>query len=240
MTIRELVKQRRLRAVLRGGMSDTDTVDKAPPAPQQQQQQADRRGSSGDADGAAADPKAATAAAEEEKRRQQQQQQEEQEGIQSLGFLLNILGKRLGRSEATTNLQNALGMLVALLKGVRQLLEWEYPPVTLGFFLALLGSAALHCYVATTYLFVLGELAVFGVLTWPLSTFAWLTVRCLKSARSLTLQLGYALKRGPVDGQMSDAAYAQEVQGLAAPTEAVGEGVVGGGEGFGEAAAVGQ
>lgn len=119
MTIRELMRQRRLRAVLRGGMSDTDTVDakeqKAPAKQPQQPQQADRGADAG----GAANPKAAAAAAEEETRRQQQQQQEEAEGIQSLGFLLNILGKRLGRSEATTNLQNALGMLVALLRGIR-------------------------------------------------------------------------------------------------------------------------
>jgi hypothetical protein len=169
------------------------------------------------------------AAAEEEKRRQQQQQ-EEQESVQSLGFLLNILGKRLGRSEATTNLQNALGMLVKLLQGVRHLLEWEYPTVTLAFLLMLLGSAAAHCFVSTTYLFIIGELAVFGVLTWPLSTFVWYSVRFLRVTRSLLMQLAWGLKRGDVEGQMSDAAFAQEVQGLLGT--ATGEAVE---AGFGEA-----
>jgi hypothetical protein len=228
------VKQRRLRAVLRGGMSDADQQEAVPVA--QQPPPPVEPG-----EGGGVDKKAAAEEAKKQQQQQQQQQLEEQEGIQSLGFLVNFVGKRLGRSEATTNLQNALGLLVKLMRGVRQLLEWEYPPVTLAFLLLLLGSAAAHClFLSTTYLFVIGELAVFGVLTWPLQTFVWYTVRGLRVARSLAVQLAWGLKkRGAVAGEISDEAFAAEIQGVGVGVGAGGGAAEapGAGGGFGEAKA---
>ena len=131
------------------------------------------------------------AKAEDEKKRQE----EEQQGIASLGLVINFLGKRIGRSEATTNLQNALGMLAKLLKSIRQLLEWEWPAATAILVLLLTGSAVAHLFISVTWLFVLVEALVFQLLTWPLQVGVWWGTRLVHSARSLATQLKFAMQR---------------------------------------------
>ena len=134
---------------------------------------------------------------------QKKQQEEEQQGIASSGLVINFLGKRIGRSEATTNLQNALGMLVLLLQSIRKLLEWESPAITVVFVLILLGSATMHLFVSVTWLFLLGELMVFQLLSWPLQMAGWWGVIIGKVASSLLTQAKFVLMRkGKVPGEV--------------------------------------
>jgi hypothetical protein len=139
------------------------------------------------------------AVAEEQKK----QQEEEQQGIASLGLVINFLGKRIGRSEATTNLQNALGMLVFLLQSIRKLLEWDSPAVTAIFVLILIGSAIMHLFVSATWLVLLAEAMIFQLLTWPLQVAGWWGVRIGKVASSLLTQAKYGmLRKGKVPGEV--------------------------------------
>lgn len=134
---------------------------------------------------------------------QKKQQEEEQQGIVSLGLVVNFLGSRIGRNEATTNLQNALGMLVLLLQSIRQLLEWDSPVITSAFMVLLIGSAIVHLFVSVTWLFLLGEAVIFQLFTWPLQVGAWWVVRVGKALSSLLTQAMYSLMRqGKVPGEV--------------------------------------
>lgn len=142
---------------------------------------------------------AGEAVAEEQKK----QQEEEQQGIASLGLVINFLGKRIGRSEATTNLQNALGMLVLLFQSIRKLFEWDSPAITAIFVLILIGSATMHLFVSVTWLFLLAEAMIFQLLTWPLQVAGWWGVRIGKVASSLLTQAKYAMfRKGKVPGEV--------------------------------------
>jgi hypothetical protein len=134
---------------------------------------------------------------------QKKQQEEEQQGIVSLGLVMNFLGKRIGRNEATTNLQNTLGMLVLLLQSIRKLLEWDAPAITSAFMVILIGSAIVHLFVSVTWLFLLGEVMIFQLFTWPLQVGGWWGVRVGKALSSLLTQVMYSLMRqGNVPGEV--------------------------------------
>jgi hypothetical protein len=84
--------------------------------------------------------------AETAQKAEEQRRKEEEEQIANLGFFVNFLGRTFARMDATTNVQNYLGMVAGILKTIRNLFDWESPTVTLVILIILLASTAMHLF----------------------------------------------------------------------------------------------